>query len=325
MQKSQLGLLQSLTYQVLRHFPEQVRILCPRRWQTPPLVQLDPWTKPELLNILKSITTNQDLNARYCFFLDGLDECEGEHHELVQMLTELDQPGTVKMCVSSRPWNVFRKAFGHSPESRLVLQDLTKNDMDLYIRDKLEENDQFRLLSATDPSAHLFTQEIRKRAQGVFLWVFLVVRSLVRGLTEDDDMAMLRERLQDIPEDLETYFRRIIESVEKVYDRYMARPLLLACTAMSALPLLSYVYVDADYRDSTFAMQAAHEPYTRENYLLMKKNVVSRISKWCRDLWKSLPTRNSPTQHQTRSSSSKLTFCTVQCATSWSPVKCTSI
>jgi len=59
--------------------------------------------------------------------------------------------------------------------------------MDRYIRDKLEADPQFRLLAATDPSAHLFPQEIRKRAKGVFLWVFLVVRSLLRGLTEDDD------------------------------------------------------------------------------------------------------------------------------------------
>lgn len=32
MKRSQLGFLQSLLYQVLRHFPEQVAILCPRRW-----------------------------------------------------------------------------------------------------------------------------------------------------------------------------------------------------------------------------------------------------------------------------------------------------
>ena len=285
MQRSQLGFLQSLLYQVLRHFPEQVPTLCPRRWRKASQPEeFDPWTKSELVEILTSITANQDLAARYCFFIDGLDECEGEHYELVQMLARIGQPSAVKICVSSRPWNVFRKAFGHAPERRLILQDLTTNDMDRYIRDKLEADDQFRILAASDSSAHLFPREIRKRAKGVFLWVFLVVRSLLRGLTEDDDMAMLRERFRDIPDDLETYFKRMIGAVDKVYDRYMARSLLLACTADGPLPLSSYYYVDVDQRNHQFALQAAHEPYTHETFFSMKKNVENRISKWCRDL-----------------------------------------
>lgn len=97
-------------------------------------------------------------------------------------------------------------------------------------------------------------------------------------------MAMLRERFRDIPDDLETYFKRMIGAVDKVYDRYMARSLLLACTAEGPLPLSSYYYIDVDQRNPEFAMQAAHEPYTRENIFLMKRNVENRISKWCRDL-----------------------------------------
>ena len=104
MQKSQLGFLQSLLDQVLRHFPEQVPILCPRRWQAAPRPEeFDSWTKSELLETLTSITTNTSLNARYCFFIDGLDECDGEHYELVQILKDLSQSQAVKMCVSSRP------------------------------------------------------------------------------------------------------------------------------------------------------------------------------------------------------------------------------
>jgi hypothetical protein len=219
MQRSQQGFLHSLLYQVLRHFPEQVPVLCPRRWREASWpANFDPWTKSELLETLKTITSNHDLDARYCFFIDGLDECEGEHHELVQMLAEINDSSLVKMCVSSRPRNVFRKAFGHSPEHHLVLQDLTKNDMDRYIRDRLEADVQFQTLAATDTSAQLFPQEIRKRAQGVFLWVFIVIGSLIRGLTEDDDIDVLRARFREIPDDLEEYFKRMIGAVDKVYD-----------------------------------------------------------------------------------------------------------
>jgi hypothetical protein len=237
-----------------------------------------------MIEILETITMDRDHDARFCLFIDGLDECEGEHYELVQVLARIGRSQSVKMCISSRPWNVFRTAFDQSADCQLVLQDLTRDDLDRYIQDKLEANDLFRALLATDQSAHLFPQEIRKRAQGVFLWVFLVVRSLLRGLTEDDDMPMLRERFRDIPGDLEAYFRRMLTAVEKVYSRYMARSLLLACTAETPLPLSSYWYIDVDSRNTSFAMQAAHEPYTHGNFLLMKKNVTNCISKWCRDL-----------------------------------------
>jgi len=285
MQRSQLGFLQSLCYQMLRRFPGKIRTLCPKRWQQAASSEdFDPWSKAEMVSILTSITAEQEQQARFCLFIDGLDECEGEHYELVQLLAELGRSTSVKMCVSSRPWNVFRKAFDHSPDRRLVLQDLTERDMDCYITDKLEANAQFLALTQTDPSAYLFPQEIRERAQGVFLWVFLVVRSLLRGLTEDDDMVMLRERFRDIPDDLEACFKRMLNAVDKVYLRYMGQSLLLACTAETPLPLSSYAYVDTDHRDPGFATKAAHQPYTPESFSLMRQNVENRISKWCRDL-----------------------------------------
>lgn len=296
MQRSQLGFLQSLCYQMLRRFPGKIPTLCPRRWQQAVGSEdFDPWSKQELLAIMTNMTAEQEPNTRFCLFIDGLDECEGEHYELVQLLAEIGRSASVKMCVSSRPWNVFRKAFGHSPDRRLVLQDLTERDMDCYITDKLEANAQFRALTQTDPSAHMFPQEIRARAQGVFLWVFLVVRSLLRGLTEDDDMTMLRERFRDIPDDLETCFKRMLNAVDKVYSRYMARSLLLACTAETPLPLSSYSYVDIDHRNPGFAMQAAHQPYTPESFLLVRQNVANLISKWCRDL---LEIRVQPAKHR---------------------------
>ena len=84
----------------------------------------------------------------------------------------------------------------------------------------LEQDARFARLAALDPGAQDLVNEIQERAQGVFLWVFLVVRSLLRGLTEEDDIAMLQKRLRQLPTDLERFFQQILDSVDDVYQEY---------------------------------------------------------------------------------------------------------
>lgn len=54
---------------------------------------------------------------------------------------------------------------------------------------------------------------IRKSA-GVFLWVRLVLRDVLNGLRDGDDLQALDERVQEIPADLDDYFMLMIKSIE---------------------------------------------------------------------------------------------------------------
>jgi hypothetical protein len=89
------------------------------------------------------------------------------------------------------------------------------------------------------------------RAQGVFLWVFLVVRSLRDGLTNEDGVSLLRKRLDEIPSDLKEFFKKIIRSVDKVYQPQMAITVLVALRARGPLRLLTHWFVDEDDADWT--------------------------------------------------------------------------
>lgn len=94
-------------------------------------------------------------------------------------------------------------------------------------------------------------------------------------------MVMLRERFRDIPDDLEACFKRMLNAVDKVYSRYMAQSLLLACTAETPLPLSPYAYVDTDHRNPDFAIQAAHQPYTPESFLLRSTSCIAQsVTSW---------------------------------------------
>lgn len=116
------------------------------------------------------------------------------------MFKRVSRSRNIKVCLSSRPWPVFRDAFHGLPS--LALQDLTYNDIEAYINSALEEN---------------ILTEIVQRASNVFLWVVLVVRSLLQGLRNQDGINDLTRRLCEIPVDLEGYFNRMLQKLDRFY------------------------------------------------------------------------------------------------------------
>ncbi|KAE9368296.1 hypothetical protein N431DRAFT_443748 [Stipitochalara longipes BDJ] len=59
--------------------------------------------------------------------------------------------------------------------------------------------------------------EIVTKASGVFLWVKLVIRSLLNGLRNRDDISDLKRRLRDIPEEIEALYRHMMRGIESLY------------------------------------------------------------------------------------------------------------
>lgn len=68
----------------------------------------------------------------------------------------------------------------------------------------------------------LLIADIGERAQGVFLWVYLNVRSLRDGLVNGDDLSMLQTRLHSLPTDLEEYFKHRSASVDLIHKEKQA-------------------------------------------------------------------------------------------------------
>jgi hypothetical protein len=66
MQKSQIGLLQSLLYQVLRACPDLLLEVCPSKDPK------EPWKMRELFETLGKVSKQTALPAKFCFFVDGL-------------------------------------------------------------------------------------------------------------------------------------------------------------------------------------------------------------------------------------------------------------
>jgi hypothetical protein len=122
----------------------------------------------------------------------------------------------IKICVSSRPHVVFEKAFATWPSLRL--QDLTYNDVRNYVEDRLVKDESVQELFAREPvETAKVVKEIIDAADGVFLWVYLAVSSLLQGVGNCDDIQDLQRKLRLLPRDLKQLYIHIMLKIDDDY------------------------------------------------------------------------------------------------------------
>jgi hypothetical protein len=74
-------------------------------------------------------------------------------------------------------------------------------------------------LTQEDPTHALeLVTEIVSKVSGVFLWVMLIVRSLLTGLRNHDDVSILQRRLRYLAADLSSLYTHMLNHVEPLYN-----------------------------------------------------------------------------------------------------------
>ncbi|KAH8775890.1 hypothetical protein BGZ57DRAFT_369000 [Hyaloscypha finlandica] len=275
MQKSQEGFLQTLLYEILRKCPNLIQTCVPHRWTN--LLQ-EYWTRSELLEVFGIMKQGLTTSTKFCFFIDGLDEFDGEPRDLLPIIRDLSNTPNVKICVSSRPWQIFKDEFDKHPDQRLYLQDLTRKDIQAYVRSNFENDLNFQHARGEDSGYEELVDEIVERAQGVWLWVALVTKSLLNGFTYGDSLKDLQRRLHYLPVDLEEFFQHMLDSVEPVYQTQMAQTFLVALTAHRFLPLLVYSFLDDIRENPNFALNLSPETSSKHDDTF-KSNYLGKIRK----------------------------------------------
>lgn len=101
----------------------------------------------------------------------------------------------------------------------------------MYVRDQLEENEGFKQLCEREPHCTNLIPEISKRAQGVWLWVFLVVRDLIRDIKVRESYTSLMRRVQQFPQELEAYFADILSNIGTLHIAEAAKIFLVMLDA----------------------------------------------------------------------------------------------
>ncbi|KAL9018751.1 MAG: hypothetical protein Q9185_003981 [Variospora sp. 1 TL-2023] len=223
LQKSIDGLLRSLIYQMLTKCRELVGCMGDG--------PLHAWTERRLLNTLLGLLQQTHIPIRVTLFLDGLDEIDGQHRNIVRMIKNLAGLNNVKTCLSSRPLQVFEEAFRGEPGLRL--QDLTSPGIRAYADIQLSDLVQRRILHnmRDEDRVDQLVYTIVSRADGVFLWAVMVVRDVRDGLEDMVNLDELTQAIENLPSELESLFMQILRRIKPAYQRDAARFLQIALHA----------------------------------------------------------------------------------------------
>jgi hypothetical protein len=180
---------------------------------------------------------------------------------------------------------VFEKAF-NNPQRTLIVQKYTIEDMKVYVHGMLEEHVDFKRLSADDPRCLSLIPEIASRAQGVWLWVFFVVKALIHDIEGKEDYHLLKQRLDVVPSKLEEYFERIMDRIDNIHKGEAAQIFLIIIKAIEPPPLFAFTLLDAERQNPNFSLEIdLRKPSAAEVKNICDKWTIKLKSR-CRDLLK---------------------------------------
>ena len=293
MQKTLAGLIRSLLHDVLKACPELTRDMFPSYWDR---IKSAPWQVQPNLSIsdkdirraFSRIVSDPSLytNHCFCFFIDGLDEYEGTHQEdsktMVDMLTNWTKnaPTTVKICVSSREHNLFMNSF--SENQRIRLHILTKSDMTSYVVDKLRHIDR-------GEDQRILAESIVENAEGIFVWVTLVVKRIREQIENGASLETLQRELDALPKELDSLFDHILNSLadSDLKAAYQTFSMVIDLKRSDLfLTLFSYSFLDDFIRDHEFALRkdVCSRSFTSKAKAVRIESARKRLNACCRGL-----------------------------------------
>ncbi|KAF9765877.1 hypothetical protein IL306_001759 [Fusarium sp. DS 682] len=267
-QKSLDGLCRSILHNVLKERPDLIPEIFPYQWSQ---AKQSPWRVqnrqeiPSLLvkNALERLLKDERLyeQHKFCVFIDGLDEFEPgtqdglDYVDLVDVLRHWTSHanGNLKLCLSSREESVFMDEYANDPSFRL--QDLTKFDMQNYVRSRLSS-------LKDDYLKEEFIATIPERSSGIFLWTYLVVKAIRNKMTHKVSSKALRKHLETLPQGLESLFHHILQQLEPDDAIKTLRIIDFLKTAKQndlELPLLTLSLLDEYSQDSEFSLRGGLE------------------------------------------------------------------
>ena len=221
LQKNHQGMLQSLLFQIADQRQDLIPLMMDRqvssahgRGESLQPLPIHEWTVRRLRAVLEQLLLHKPPSVSFCFFIDGLDEFNGDDDQLIETICLLNKASRTKICVSSRPEQIFRQGFSNSPQIRL--QDLNHGDIVKAAKDRL-----LPVLSGQFPrsEAAIYTliRNVIFKAQGVFLWLDLVAKDIRNGARNGDSVGELEKRLELIPNTIQGLYEHMLSKLERNY------------------------------------------------------------------------------------------------------------
>jgi len=262
LEKSSLGLYQSLVYQLLEAYPDAQPFFIARfALKERQGKIIEEWAETELQNFLIELITTR-IQRLVTVFIDALDEGSSDDvRRLTSYLERLTQHSIsigagFRVCLASRHYPHVTVRQGLS----IVLEDQPEQirDIDFYIGNQMRGDD-----SRQTDKLH---RRVRDRSAGVFLWVVLVIATLNELFDQGKSLTSMLRKLNETSQDLDRLFANIFSQDQ---DDIGNRVTLLRWVYFALRPLHPIeLYVAMQIRSSLYVSDSVPVGGRLTRYLL---------------------------------------------------------
>lgn len=194
------------------------------------LLPMATWTDQRLLSLLQRFLDKKPSEVSLCAFVDGLDEFVGDEDLLLDIVRLFGKTSRCKICVSSRPEQAFREEFQMCPQLRA--QDLNYEDIVQTANGRLiPVLTKSYGLSADDYEVTSLVKYLIRKASGVFLWLDLMIKDLIKGSRNGDTFDELRLRLERTPDTINGMYAHLLQSLDPLYQEEAFKYFLILIAA----------------------------------------------------------------------------------------------
>lgn len=271
------GMLRSILHQMcsqnpnllgtLLSFAQERRALCGE--------DMAPWEEAELRALVRSAIIDQ--KKRIIIFIDAIDECDSNAmRDVADFWRETTKMAhrvgvELSVCLSSRHFPAI--AVNDCPE--IIMENHNHPDIVEFVRQRLNLG-----LTGKRADRQAIRQKILEKSGGVFLWVSLVVKDVLRKNDEGEGLRVLLKHLDSVPRELEDLFSQLLTAEQS--STMVVRMFQWALLPTKPLRLHEWHHVLAFIGDTP--PSSLHQWRQSDNYTETDEQLEKRITHLSRGL-----------------------------------------
>ncbi|KAI8936526.1 hypothetical protein NX059_006930 [Plenodomus lindquistii] len=156
-----------------------------------------------------------------------------------------------------------------------------------------------KLLKHEPDNAKSLVKNLADKAEGVFLWVSLVVQSLLEGFSNADRMSDLAARLEALPRGLKQLYQKLCDTLEPDHLRHACQIFRLMEDYHKSEPQLLELWF-ADNEDCRSAIKQEIKHLSDDEIKYREETMKRRLDSRCRGLLETSTTHTIPTMTYVR-------------------------
>ena len=236
------------------------------------------WSFGSLKKCLMRMLRDGRQIVKMCLLVDALDECQDVSiRECIAFFLELassQQKVGVKVCFSSRyvPEDLITGSLG---PNGFLLEDKNLTCIANYVKDRLS------IMGTSQGTVNVqeeLEKEIIRKADGIFLWVKIVLQELENASEDGAVFAELKKILVAVPGKLSGLFQSLLEKIGEGFLTETNDMLALVLSAQRPLLIsecrLAFAFGRGSWFESQAAMRLSGE--TVQDDVIMKRRIRSR-------------------------------------------------